>query len=619
MPDCVLEDITRGTKILFSVNGRNPTFRVRTERISAAALRSLRPSVEDLLDVAAAVFYADGKISRGGPSRSGMGAAWIRQIRLTIPVREPDRWQRTDVAEALTSALHLLTDDHFEFRFIPGNRPVAASGFLDLDATGATFAADEVIMFSGGLDSFAGALETLSTGSGRVLLVSHQSAPKVSDRQKELAAWLIDRFPKRVMHVLVPANRVGEESTDTTQRSRSLLFAAIGAAVASAFGASRLNFFENGIVSHNLPVSPQIVGSMASRTTHPLGLRRLQTLIDLVIPDAPRLSNKYEWMTKADVLDRISRAAGEGRIGRAVSCTRVRDQTKLHTHCGECSQCLDRRFAIIASGLEACDPPESYATDIVTGKHDTPRSATLPVDWTRHFSSLQGRSFLDFFSRFGVELSRIADGYPEIPREECLMKIFDLHQRQASIVVGVLAKEVLKNAQALVRGELPASCLLVLHVGQGTTLGDFEPVSPPVRLQQNAEDPTQTDEPAVDPDSPVTLVFSHQGGRPVVGLSGICDLTGPAARITHLLRVPYEEDKQAGVAPEDHRYVHIARLPGVQMQKSNVRTILTRGKKRIREAYLELFSREPPPDLVFQNKATLGHRLNPHCKAVDGE
>lgn len=617
MPDCILEDLARGIKIPFSVNGRNPTFRLRTERIAAKAMRDLNHHAEDLLDVAAAVFYADGKVSRGGTIRSNMGSAWHRRLHLTIPVRDPELWQRSDVTSALRSALHLLTGDQFEFVFTANHSQVSGPGFLDFDPAEVTFAADDVIMFSGGLDSYAGALETLSTGNGRVLLVSHQSAPKVAERQRKLAKYLIDRFPGRAMHISIPANRSGEESTDTTQRSRSFLFTAMGAVVASAFGARRLNFFENGIVSHNLPVSPQIVGSMASRTTHPLGLLRLQELIDLVLPDAPRIANSYEWMTKTEVLDRITRAYGEKNIGTAVSCTRVRDQTKMLTHCGSCSQCLDRRFAVIASGLEAFDPPESYATDVLIGPRDEAGAATLPVFWTQHFTTLGCKTLFDFVSSFGVELYRLAEAYPGISGEDCLQKIFALHQRQSKIVQQVLEKQITTFASALAKGELPGTSLLVMHVGKGKDSEVSAPLFPPVRHPQVILDPERSDDDVVNPDGPVTLVFGLQRGKPVVGVKGICDLTGPAARITHELRVSYEEDKNAGLTPDEHRYVHIASLPGVLMSKSHVRTILTRGKKRIRDGYFELFNREPPPNLVYQNKPTHGHRLNPYCKVLD--
>ena len=51
---------------------------------------------------------------------------------------------------------------------------------------------------------------------------------------------------------------------------------------ARSVGARRVRFFENGVVSLNLPIGRQVVGAMATRTTHPLGLRRLGKILSLV-------------------------------------------------------------------------------------------------------------------------------------------------------------------------------------------------------------------------------------------------------------------------------------------------------------------------------------------------
>ena len=41
--------------------------------------------------------------------------------------------------------------------------------------------------------------------------------------------------------------------------------------------------------------------------------------------------------------------------------------TRLKTHCGRCSQCLDRRFGTLAAGMADVDPEEMYDTDLLTG------------------------------------------------------------------------------------------------------------------------------------------------------------------------------------------------------------------------------------------------------------
>jgi len=48
-----------------------------------------------------------------------------------------------------------------------------------------------------------------------------------------------------------------------------------------------------------------------------------------------------------------------------VSCARIREMTVPQTHCGVCSQCVDRRFAVLAARLEAHDPETLYKLDLL--------------------------------------------------------------------------------------------------------------------------------------------------------------------------------------------------------------------------------------------------------------
>jgi hypothetical protein len=54
---------------------------------------------------------------------------------------------------------------------------------------------------------------------------------------------------------------------------------------------SRFSFYENGIVSLNLPISRQVIGTMATRTTHPLFLTRLEEFLSKVAERSFRIDN----------------------------------------------------------------------------------------------------------------------------------------------------------------------------------------------------------------------------------------------------------------------------------------------------------------------------------------
>jgi hypothetical protein len=110
-----------------------------------------------------------------------MGADWRRSFRFVVPVRNPAFWNRREVSDALRSALDFLSEDDYAFEFEKAKTPAPFQDYLGLgDENGdTTFNADEVVLFSGGLDSLAGAIEELSSGK-HVALVSHHSSSKLS-------------------------------------------------------------------------------------------------------------------------------------------------------------------------------------------------------------------------------------------------------------------------------------------------------------------------------------------------------------------------------------------------------------------------------------------------------
>ena len=89
----------------------------------------------------------------------------------------------------------------FEFQRLV-ERP-ATTDYLELpDADAVGFAPDEVVLFSGGLDLFSGAIEEVATGRKKVALVSHRSSAKIEDTQNYLVSQLRARFgPRQILHV----------------------------------------------------------------------------------------------------------------------------------------------------------------------------------------------------------------------------------------------------------------------------------------------------------------------------------------------------------------------------------------------------------------------------------
>lgn len=612
MPDAHIINLDSHAQQVLRYSAPNRTFKLATDRIVAAALAPIAPVVEDFLEVACAIFFADSSFARGKPNRPEMGAGWRRTFEITVPVQVLDRWSDPAVVSALTDLAGFLTEDTFIFKFVARDPHHGRQGVLNLDPAGASFEAAEVIMFSGGLDSFAGALEALSTTQGNVVLVSHRSAPKVMPRQDHLAAYLMERFPNRLKHVKVEVHRIGKQARDTSQRSRTLLFAALGQAVAQSFGARKLSFYENGIVSQNLPISPQVVGTMATRTTHPLALHKLNQLFGLLRPDAPPISNGYAWLTKTEVVQRIAQYGAADQIRRSVSCTSVFDQTTRHPHCGACSQCLDRRFGILAAGLGQEDPAEGYKNDVVFGPRDE-RAATMAVEWSRHALRMTKLSEMDLFRHFGSELSAIITGHPDLLPEHCLQLTLSMQQRHSEAVRSVLTAAIRDFATQITNGDVASSSLLMMHIGSISANPALSLPPDPRSAEERASLPSHIPRKDFRPDTsgPLKVAFIKVGDRHSLSVKGLCDIHGLPAKIAHGLKPMFDEDRRDGCHPDHHRYLRDHRTMGLGLSNEAFRKNVQHCRQTLAISYQELFGTQPPKPLLIQNKQGRGYRLDP--------
>ena len=187
-----------------NLSGQGANISLRIEDISRRMIANIPDALTDLIEVAAYIYCADQLISRGGDAMEALGAGWRRRLNFVIPVREPDRWKRPEVGAALLRLLAFMSDEDFSLSFEAASSPAPGSSYFDFSDEGdAGFQANEVALFSGGLDSLTGAIVQLEHTQARLLLVSYQSSPKIAQRQRYLAGELARRFPKRVLHVPV--------------------------------------------------------------------------------------------------------------------------------------------------------------------------------------------------------------------------------------------------------------------------------------------------------------------------------------------------------------------------------------------------------------------------------
>jgi 7-cyano-7-deazaguanine synthase in queuosine biosynthesis len=367
-----------------TIGSRDVEMCYRIDALSRTFVSALPPVVHDLLDIAATVYAADCAVSRGGLSDEGMGQNWRRRFHLVVPVRDPARWSRNTVNGALSDCLGFLSEDFWSFEFRQAETIAPRQGLFDFSDQ-PDFGPTRDQMFSGGLDSFAGALEELIEREERVVLVSHGSATKLAPVQKRLVDAMRQKIKAdRLRHVSVKAQLANRARREGTQRTRSFLFAALGIAVARGYGLNRATFFENGVVSLNLPPVTQVVGARATRTTHPKVLRNFERLFRALFDAACEVRNPYALRTKAEIVGTIQRLGFAEHIRDAHSCADVHNRTHMHSHCGRCSQCVDRRIAVLSSGQGANDPVEAYASDPLRGTRPSVTDKEMVLSYVRN-------------------------------------------------------------------------------------------------------------------------------------------------------------------------------------------------------------------------------------------
>ena len=450
-----------------NAHGDEGNVNIRITDVTRQFSSSLTPRLLDLLEIASYVYAADCAVNRGnGFSNKGTSESWQRQLDFVVPVSDVTFWQKPEVTTLLRRILTFLSNDKYSFEFRPFNRSKPAQGYLEFeDIIEEPFnRVSRIIMFSGGLDSLAGAVSTAAEGESLVL-VSHRPSPILSKRQKSLYDALRKHVKTRVMHVPVWINKRGGLDRESTQRTRSFLYAALGTVIAEVFKAEGVRFFENGVVSLNFPVADEILRARASRTTHPLVLKQFADFFTLVTERDFVVDNPFLYKTKAEVIQLIVDNCASELITQTSSCAHQgRTASGSQFHCGVCSQCIDRRIAITALGLEKHDPEYDYTVDVFNGPRRAGYEQSMAVDYAAHANELNSMSQEQMAARFNRELSQAVRGMsrPSQAAQEFTL----LHERHAATVMGVLEAKAGQHISELFKGSLPASSMLVLVAGQ---------------------------------------------------------------------------------------------------------------------------------------------------------
>jgi 7-cyano-7-deazaguanine synthase in queuosine biosynthesis len=298
----------------------------------------------DLLVLAATVYAADRAIAREAREQAG-----DRQIRLVVPVTNTARL--VPLVGLIEKVLGRLSSDlwHIELTSYKGRQ-------VQRVTRGA--AVGRTLLFSGGLDSFAAALEN----QGPTLqLVSHQTANTRTRAAQKTLASRVAAARHCQFYVTSRALDGTDTSPESSQRTRSFLFLVLGALAALRAGHSELLMLaENGQMAIHLALTAARTGPFSTYTAHPSVLALMEEFLSHALDATLRITNPYVDKTKAEVV-RIVRARMPDAIAMTESCWRNARLPAGTTHCGACVPCFIRRLAIEADGDR---DPTRYARDV---------------------------------------------------------------------------------------------------------------------------------------------------------------------------------------------------------------------------------------------------------------
>lgn len=263
---------------------------------------NLEEVYEDLFIIGLAVYSVDKRVSR-----REFADCWTRELEVCIPVIQYEIWEKTE--SKWNQLLSFLTGDHWVITFRKTNQVWKSClckrrSYTDISKN------DCVSLFSGGLDSYCGAIRLLDEGKSPCL-IGHNEYPKLRYKQEEFCNTFKTIYP--LQHPMfisftagarMPRKMSGEglEGVENTSRGRSLLFLCTAVSIAGAMGEKIPVYIpENGFIGLNVALTNNRLGSCSTRTTHPAFLNALRDLLGEVGIYNP-IENFFAFMTKREIV-----------------------------------------------------------------------------------------------------------------------------------------------------------------------------------------------------------------------------------------------------------------------------------------------------------------------------
>ena len=378
--------------------------------------------------------------------------------------------------EALRDVLGFLSDDDYSFTFIEADAPLASrEAYFPGSSTARSCPTRG--RFSGGLYFFAGVAEGVAAGK-RFALIGHHSASKVVNVQRQLVDGLRQARPwwKRVL-------RAGQRHQRRTrgarihQRTRSFLFACLALVVARMFDRDDFTFFENGVVSLNIPIAADVLGARATRTTHPKVIRGFEEFFSALLERDIEIRTPFQWLTKTEVVRKIGNSGFADLLATTTAaCVRARVERRGRT------AARARNASIAASpswlsGLEDFEPADRYELDLLLDDRSFDDSLRLAVAYVKFFQGFAGTPRDRLISEH-PQIAAALSFFDDLGPDEAAVRAHDLYRLHSEDVLEVIKTHIARHAGQLLRREIPSGSLLSMcfnrNVIEPPSLPDYD-------------------------------------------------------------------------------------------------------------------------------------------------
>jgi hypothetical protein len=345
--DCAAPPVKNPLQLRTLATDQGPAnFNFNVDHLTAGLPRPLPAAEMDWVEILAYLFAIDIACERGDGDTE-----WARHIEAWLPVRDPDYWSTK--ARRVENLFADLTMDRLILNFQP------ASTLADpprQSRTRVPAETDCIALLSGGVDSFAGAIELINS-SRHPLLVSHIAGGATTTAQSRVAAALRDyRAGASRKHFRAQRERTFP-GDDSSQRSRTLLYVGLAAVAAAQLEVEDVYLNENGIMAIHVPLTAARIGSLSTQTASPFVMERFANLASEILGNPVAVRNLFLTKTKPEVVEGVLGSPPANALQDTVSCWQI---GRTRQHCGYCIPCVMRRVSFEWNTTRDV----TYATDV---------------------------------------------------------------------------------------------------------------------------------------------------------------------------------------------------------------------------------------------------------------